>query len=125
VEDLVRHLDELLIITTLHQDVAAEQSYITRREEKMIKTIISGVINTRFNYGPNGRSVQRTPMQIMAVAFAAFALPLVCRVIMGVAGFAVLGMSATLGGAQTEVKEKPPLYRYVSHWTFPRDHWGT
>ena len=44
---------------------------------------------------------------------------------MGVAGLAVLGMSATLAGAQTvEVKEKPPLYRYVSYWTFPRAHWA-
>jgi hypothetical protein len=31
-------------------------------------------------------------------------------------------MTATLAGAQTDkVKEKPPLYRYVSYWTFPRD----
>ena len=49
----------------------------------------------------------------------------VCRVMMGVAGLAVLGMTATLAGAQTlEVKEKPPLYRYVSYWTFPRARWG-
>ena len=34
----------------------------------------------------------------------------VCRAIMGVAGLAVLGMTATLAGAQTvEVKAKPPL----------------
>jgi hypothetical protein len=34
----------------------------------------------------------------------------VSRVMMGVAGLAVLGMTATLAGAQTdEVKEKPPL----------------
>jgi hypothetical protein len=44
---------------------------------------------------------------------------------MGVAGLAVLGMTATLAGAQTVgVKEKPPLYRYVSYWTFPRAHWA-
>jgi len=44
---------------------------------------------------------------------------------MRVAGLAVLGMTATLAGAQTvEVKEKPPLYRYVSYWTFPRAHWA-
>jgi len=44
---------------------------------------------------------------------------------MGVAGLAVLGVAATLAGAQTvEVKEKPPLYRYVSYWTFPRAHWA-
>jgi hypothetical protein len=47
------------------------------------------------------------------------------RVMMGVAGLAVLGMTATLAGAQTVVvKEKPPLYRYVSYWTFPRAHWA-
>jgi hypothetical protein len=35
----------------------------------------------------------------------------VCRVMVGVAGLAVLGMTATLAGAQTdEVKEKPRLY---------------
>jgi hypothetical protein len=44
---------------------------------------------------------------------------------MGVAGLAVLGMTARLAGAQTvEVKEKPPLYRYVSYWTFPQAHWA-
>jgi hypothetical protein len=44
---------------------------------------------------------------------------------MGVAGLAVLGMTATLAGAQTvEMKGKPPLYRYVSYWTFPRAHWA-
>jgi hypothetical protein len=49
----------------------------------------------------------------------------VCRVMVGVVGLAVLGMTATLAGAQTdEVKEKPALYRYVSYWTFPRAHWA-
>ncbi len=49
----------------------------------------------------------------------------VCRVMVGVASLAVLGMTATLAGAQTvEVKEKPRLYRYESYWTFPRAHWG-
>src|SRR5882757_11472036 len=49
----------------------------------------------------------------------------VCRVMMGVAGLAVLGSTATLAGAQTDaVKEKSPLYRYVSYWTFPRAHWA-
>jgi hypothetical protein len=47
------------------------------------------------------------------------------RVMVGVAGLAVLGMTATLASAQTdEVKEKPRLYKYVSYWTFPRAHWG-
>ena len=49
----------------------------------------------------------------------------VSRMMMGVAGLAVLGMTTTLAGSQTdEVKEKPPLYRYVSSWTFPPAHWG-
>jgi len=44
---------------------------------------------------------------------------------MSVAGLAVLGMTTTVAGAQTvAVKEKPPLYRYVSYWTFPRAHWA-
>jgi hypothetical protein len=47
------------------------------------------------------------------------------RVMVGVAGLAVLGMTATLAGAQTDaVKEKPRLYRYDSYWVFPRAHWG-
>jgi hypothetical protein len=47
----------------------------------------------------------------MTVAFAASAL--------------AFGMTATLASAQTdEVKEKPPLYRYVSYWTFQRAHWA-
>jgi predicted methyltransferase len=36
--------------------------------------IISGVINTRFTHRPKERSLQRTPVQIMAVAFAACVL---------------------------------------------------
>src|ERR1700692_2189562 len=48
----------------------------------------------------------------------------VCRVMMGVAGLVVLGMTATPAGAQTgEVKEKPRLYRYDSYWVFSRGHW--
>src|ERR1700677_4814558 len=47
------------------------------------------------------------------------------RVRVGVARLAVLGMSAALAGKRTvEVKEKPPLYRYVSYWTSPRAHWA-
>jgi hypothetical protein len=51
----------------------------------------------------------------------------VSRVMMGVASLAVLGMTATLAGAQTlidAVKEKPALYRYESYWVFPPAHWG-
>ena len=47
------------------------------------------------------------------------------RVMVGIAGLAVLVMTATLAGAQTEeVKEKPQLYTYVWSWAFPRTHWG-
>jgi hypothetical protein len=43
----------------------------------------------------------------------------------GVAGSAVLGMTATLAGAQTDaVKEEPRLYWYDSSWVLPRAHWG-
>jgi hypothetical protein len=50
---------------------------------------------------------------------------LVCTVRVIVAGLAVLGMTATLAGAQTDaVKEKPLLIRYESYWTFPPAHWG-
>jgi hypothetical protein len=54
-----------------------------------------------------------------------------CRVMMGVAGLVVLGMTATLAGAQTDAvpeaaapKEKLRLYRYESCWAFPPAHWG-
>jgi hypothetical protein len=44
---------------------------------------------------------------------------------MGVAGLAVLGMTAKLAGVQTvEARQKPPLYRYVSYWTVPLTHWA-
>src|SRR5258708_22455515 len=50
---------------------------------------------------------------------------LVIRVMMGVAGLAVLGMTATSASAQTDaVKEKPPLVRYEAYWTIPPAHWG-
>jgi len=49
----------------------------------------------------------------------------VCRVIMGIVGLAVLGITATLADAQTDaVKERPLLYRYESYWTIPPAHWG-
>jgi hypothetical protein len=49
----------------------------------------------------------------------------VSRVMVGVAGLAVLGMTATLAGAQTDaVKEKPRLYTYESYWAFPPAHSG-
>lgn len=42
-----------------------------------------------------------------------------------VGGLLLLGMTATLADAQTdEVKAKPPLYRYVSYWTFPQARWA-
>lgn len=47
------------------------------------------------------------------------------RVMASVAGWAVQGMTATRAGAQTvDVKKKPPLYRHVAFWTFPRAHWA-
>jgi hypothetical protein len=52
----------------------------------------------------------------------------------GVVSLAVLGMTATLAGAQTDEafgiplaglpKEKPRLYRYESYWAVPPAHWG-
>jgi hypothetical protein len=56
---------------------------------------------------------------------------LVCRVMMGVGSLALLGMTATLAGAQTDAvpeaaapKEKPALVRYESYWVIPPAHWG-
>jgi len=73
--------------------------------------IISSVFNMRFNHRLNGRSVQRTPMQIIAVAFAASVLALVRRVMMGVAGLAVLAMTAPPAGAQTHPET------YTNKWS--------
>lgn len=43
----------------------------------------------------------------------------------GLCGLAVFAMSAVPSRAQaTEVKEKPPMYTYVSDWQFPRERWG-
>ena len=59
--------------------------------------IISGVINTRFTHRTKERGLQRTPMQIMAVAFAA------CALAFGVIAFAAGGplpdVSAALAAA--------------------------
>lgn len=47
------------------------------------------------------------------------------RRMVGIAGLAALGMTATSAGAQTDaVTEKPLLIRYESYWTFPPAHWG-
>lgn len=41
------------------------------------------------------------------------------------AGLCVFGMWALQASAQTsEVKEKPPMYSYVSNWSIPRAQWG-
>jgi hypothetical protein len=44
------------------------------------------------------------------------------------AGMCVLGIAAAIGapaGAQmSEVKEKPPMYTYVSNWAIPRAQWS-
>src|SRR6202050_3547931 len=59
--------------------------------------IIRGVINTRFTHRTKERSLQRTPLQIMAVAFAA------CALAFGAIGFAAGGplpdVSAALAAA--------------------------
>jgi len=55
--------------------------------------IMSGVINTRFNHCPKERSLQRTPLQIMAVAFAA------CALAFGVIAFAAAGPSPDVSAA--------------------------
>ena len=59
--------------------------------------IISGVINTRFTHHPKERGPQRTPMQIMAVAFAASALAF--GVIAFAAGGPLPDVSAVLAAA--------------------------
>ena len=49
----------------------------------------------------------------------------VWSVFTGLCGVAVFALSAVPSGAQaTEVKEKPPMYSYVSNWQFPRERWG-
>lgn len=41
------------------------------------------------------------------------------------AALALVVLASTLAGAQTaEVKEKPPMYSYVSLWAFPRAQWA-
>ena len=43
------------------------------------------------------------------------------------AGLCVLALSATCtlpANAQSEVKEKPPMYTYIANWQIPRAHWG-
>ena len=59
--------------------------------------IISGVINTRFTHRTKERSLHRTPLQIMAVAFAA------CALALGIIDFAAGGplpdVSAALAAA--------------------------
>jgi hypothetical protein len=49
----------------------------------------------------------------------------VWSVFTGLCGLAVFALSAVPSGAQaTDVKEKPPMYSYVSNWQFPRERWG-
>lgn len=59
--------------------------------------VISGVINTSFTHRTRERSLQRTPMQIMAVAFATCALAF--RVIGFAAGGPLPDVSAALAAA--------------------------
>jgi len=55
--------------------------------------IISGVVNTRFDRRPRARSLQRTPMQVIAVAFAA------CAFAFGAVAFAAGGPSHDVSAA--------------------------
>lgn len=49
----------------------------------------------------------------------------VWRVFAGVCGLAMAAVWAVPTGAQTaEVKEKPPMYTYVSDWSIPRAQWA-
>ena len=61
-------------------------------------------------------SIAQKPQVLVSRGSGGSMIGLVCRGMMGVAALAVLGMTVTLAAAQTvEVKEKPPLYRYVSY----------
>jgi len=40
------------------------------------------------------------------------------------AGLCVLAMSASAFAQGPEVKDKPPMYSYVSFWAYPRAQWG-
>jgi hypothetical protein len=47
-----------------------------------------------------------------------------CGALPALCALAIAGVWAAPAGAQTpEVKEKPPMYTYVSDWTIPRAHW--
>ena len=48
-----------------------------------------------------------------------------CGAFQALCALAITGVWAAPAGAQTaEVKEKPPLYTYVSDWTIPRARWA-
>ena len=42
----------------------------------------------------------------------------------GWCGLVMLALYVVPALAQTEVKEKPPMYTYVADWQIPRAHWG-
>ena len=46
------------------------------------------------------------------------------RMVVVLCVLAMLGALAMPLSAQTEVKEKPPMYSYVSNWAIPRAQWG-
>lgn len=47
------------------------------------------------------------------------------RVMAGLCALATMSLAASSAGAQSsEMKEKPPLYTYVSNWTIPRARWA-
>src|SRR5690348_5519090 len=41
-----------------------------------------------------------------------------------IAAACLVAAMATGAFAQSEVKEKPPMYTYVSNWALPRAQWG-
>ena len=48
-----------------------------------------------------------------------------CSIFAALCALALSGLSTFPASAQNaEVKEKPPMYTYVSNWQIPRAHWG-
>jgi hypothetical protein len=48
-----------------------------------------------------------------------------CSIFMGISVLALSGLCIVPASAQnSQVKEKPPLYTYVSNWQIPRAHWA-
>src|ERR1700724_1825527 len=47
-----------------------------------------------------------------------------CRVVAGVCALALSAIWALPARAQSDAKEKPPMYSYVSFWNIPRAQWA-